>query len=150
MDEQRLFTLDEANAAVPHLAAAFERLQRLRDAISEAHRELKAGGLQLADEDDVHELDPSEFTGEFRVAAARFKQMVGEVERTVGAIHAMGCTIKDLRIGLVDFYSVIDGEPVYLCWQYGEEEVAYYHGLNAGFTGRHPLPGVQSAGIVYN
>ena len=122
----------------------------MRDAISEAYRELKAGGLQLDDEDDVHELDPSELTGEIRKTAARFKQMVGEVERTVGAIHAMGCTIKDLRIGLVDFYSVVDGEPAYLCWQYGEDEIAFYHSVSGGFAGRLPLPGMQSAGIVYN
>jgi len=150
MDDERLFTIDEANASIPHLAAAFERLQRLRDAISEAYREMNAAGLHLEDEDDVHELDPSELAEEIRPTAARFKQMVREVERTVGAIHELGCTIKDLRIGLVDFYSVVDGERVYLCWQYGEEEVAYYHSIQGGFSGRQPLPGRQSAGIVYN
>ncbi|MDF1563214.1 MAG: DUF2203 domain-containing protein [Deltaproteobacteria bacterium] len=150
MDEHRLFSLDEANATIPHLSAAFERLERLREKITEAYRQMTAGGLRVEDEDEIHALDPSELGPELRSVAARFKQMVREVERTVGAIHAMGCEIKDLRMGLVDFYSVIDGEPVYLCWQYGEDEVAFYHSLQGGFAGRQPLPGRQSTGIVYN
>ena len=36
--------------------------------------------------------------------------------------------------------SLRDGEEVLLCWQVGEEEIAYWHGLEEGFAGRKPLP----------
>jgi hypothetical protein len=29
---------------------------------------------------------------------------------------------------------------VLLCWQVGEDEIAYWHGLEEGFAGRKPLP----------
>ncbi len=35
---------------------------------------------------------------------------------------------------------MIDGEEVYLCWELGEDEIAFYHDLESGFGGRQPLP----------
>jgi hypothetical protein len=29
---------------------------------------------------------------------------------------------------------------VLLCWHVGEDEVAFWHGLDEGFSGRKPLP----------
>ena len=44
---------------------------------------------------------------------------------------------------LVDFLGRKDGREVYLCWRLGEPEVAYWHELDAGYTGRRPLtPGM--------
>jgi hypothetical protein len=48
--------------------------------------------------------------------------------------------VKDLDRGLVDFPALHDGEEVLLCWQVGEDEVAYWHGVDEGFAGRKPLP----------
>ena len=41
---------------------------------------------------------------------------------------------------LVDFPAVRGEEVVLLCWHVGEDEVAYWHGLEEGFAGRKPLP----------
>jgi hypothetical protein len=54
----------------------------------------------------------------------------------------LGCDYKDwnFEIGLVDFPAQIDGEEVCLCWKSDEESLLYYHGINAGFSGRKPIP----------
>jgi hypothetical protein len=31
-----------------------------------------------------------------------------------------------------------DGREVYLCWQHGEEDIEFWHDLDAGFAGRRP------------
>ncbi len=41
--------------------------------------------------------------------------------------------------GLVDFYSIMDGREVFLCWRLGEPDVSHWHELDAGFAGRQPL-----------
>jgi hypothetical protein len=41
--------------------------------------------------------------------------------------------------GLCDFYSIMDGREVYLCWRLGEPQVQHWHELDAGFAGRKPL-----------
>ena len=39
----------------------------------------------------------------------------------------------------MDFPALREGREVYLCWRLGEEEVAFWHELDAGFSGRQPL-----------
>jgi len=39
----------------------------------------------------------------------------------------------------VDFIGLRNGREIFLCWQYGEEAIGYWHELNAGFAGRRPL-----------
>ena len=50
-----------------------------------------------------------------------------------------GVIVRDLDAGLVDFPSLRDGEPVFVCWQLGEDDVAWRHGPEDGFAGRKPL-----------
>jgi len=71
-----------------------------------------------------------------RVAAAAGSRMRALVEE----IEALGAEVKDLELGLVDFPAERDGETVLLCWRVGEDEIAYWHGLEEGFAGRRPLP----------
>jgi hypothetical protein len=54
-------------------------------------------------------------------------------------VEEMGAVLKDRRTGLVDFYGYVDGKRVWLCWQYGEDAVTHYHGLDEGFTGRKAI-----------
>ena len=49
---------------------------------------------------------------------------------------AWGGLFKGLELGLVDFPACVDGEEVYLCWQYGEKEIAFYHKRDEGFADR--------------
>ena len=45
--------------------------------------------------------------------------------------------------GLCDFYSLMDGREVYLCWRLGEPQVMHWHELDAGVAGRKPLTAPQ-------
>ncbi len=42
-------------------------------------------------------------------------------------------------MGLVDFLGSRAGREVFLCWHYGEDDIAYWHDINAGFAGRQLL-----------
>jgi len=71
--------------------------------------------------------------------------LVEELDAIVREIEQSGAHLKDVRLGLVDFPAERDGRPIYLCWQFGEPEVAFWHGLEDGFAGRQPLPGSPRA-----
>ena len=47
--------------------------------------------------------------------------------------------IKDLSRGLIDFPAIIDGKEVYLCWENGEDDIEFWHDLEAGYAGRTPI-----------
>jgi hypothetical protein len=135
--EKTYFTLAEANALIPWLSATFSRVFALR--------------IQLADHigvfrrlgQDVSEASLRRTDGPDKVQAARARILgIRELLRDdLMAITQHGIEVKDPDTGLCDFWSctTLPGRDVYLCWRFGESEVAFYHEPHAGFAGRTPL-----------
>lgn len=51
----------------------------------------------------------------------------------------IGCELKDLATGLIDFPAQRAGRKVWLCWRLGEAELTHWHELESGFSGRKPI-----------
>jgi hypothetical protein len=62
-----------------------------------------------------------------------------ELRAGVAELHAVDIVLRDLDRGLIDFPSLRDGREVYLCWVDGEDDIAFWHDLDAGYGGRQPL-----------
>jgi hypothetical protein len=54
-------------------------------------------------------------------------------------VQELGCVIKDLDTGLIDFPTLFRGREVYLCWKLGESSIAWWHGTDEGFAGRKAI-----------
>src|SRR5690606_13314021 len=81
------------------------------------------------------------------VYTEELQQMQDELERDAAQLEAYVEELRELGVepksgpaGLIDFPCMMDGRIVYLCWQYGEPAVQYWHELDAGFAGRQELP----------
>lgn len=72
---------------------------------------------------------------EVQLLAERISSYMAELEE-------IGCYYKDwnFTVGLVDFPSIIEGKEVMLCWRSDEEDIRYYHDVNAGYAGRKLIP----------
>ena len=66
-------------------------------------------------------------------------QLVEAFQSALEQLEEFGCMLKDLSIGLTDFYSIRDDEIILLCWKLGEPRIQYWHTLEGGFAGRQPL-----------
>lgn len=77
---------------------------------------------------------------DYRLAKNDYEHLMDRIQRILDDIHALGCEVRHIELGLVDFPARIHGREVYLCWQLGEPMVAYYHGLREGYAGRRPIP----------
>jgi hypothetical protein len=130
----RLFTPEEANAALAEVRPLAERMVEARRALAAAARRQR--GLVFRIAGNGGDLSP----GEVRDATADVERQVAVVRDCVAALEAAGVQVKDLDEGLVDFPARHGGHDVLLCWKVGEPEVAYWHGLEEGFAGRKPLP----------
>lgn len=132
----KLFTPEEANEALDVVRPLTERLVGHRRAFVASEGELGRFREKIAG--DGGGLDHRRLR-ELEAAAA---EASGEIERALEALAALGVQVKDLDTGLVDFPATHpgDGERVLLCWRLGEERVGYWHGIEAGFAGRKPLP----------
>jgi hypothetical protein len=122
----RLFTIDEANALLPTLIPLMERLLEARERIA-------AVGADL-----LHVLEQSSGNGG-SLSASKAVGDIAVIQEIVAEISALGCELKDLTTGLIDFPAERDGREVYLCWRYGEDKVEWWHDMDAGFAGRQPL-----------
>ena len=125
MIHERHFTVEEANALLPTLDGLLRRLRDERDRLTdtEAHELLSDaapgnGGGQ-----------PGREVGEAFLA----------VRALLAEIQELGIVIRDVDRGLIDFPAILEGREVYLCWERGESEIAWWHDLEAGFGGRQPL-----------
>ena len=89
--------------------------------------------ITLRDEDDVA----------VRQVKQRLARRVRRYRDGWKQVEQLGAVVKDPSTGLLDFYGRIDDRLVWLCWRYGEEEIGYYHELDAGFSGRKPLEPIR-------
>jgi len=61
------------------------------------------------------------------------------LEKEIQSLEDLGCVLKDMMTGLIDFPAVRLGMRVWLCWRLGEDRVMFWHGLHEGFAGRKPV-----------
>jgi hypothetical protein len=132
-----MFTVEEANDLVPDLELAFGRLGRLRGEASVLVEALGGG------EPAMEVLNGGTPRPGLERQAWRFQSLVNEINTIVEQVNEMGCLVKDLDAGLVDFYGVREGEPIFLCWQFGEPAVAHWHPVEQGFASRQPIEGLS-------
>jgi hypothetical protein len=132
----RYFTEDEANAALTVVRPLVERLVKARKRLVHAAGRLERVQGHVAGNGGG--LDPARV----RELQERAAEAAADVAASVAELENAGVQVKDLDSGLIDFPARHPSrdEPVLLCWQLGEEEVQYWHGLEEGFAGRKPLP----------
>lgn len=129
----RTFTPEQANAALAVVRPLVERLVGYRaDQLA-----VEARGAELAAHvgGNGGGLDPAVPAALVAAGEAAEEGLRETLER----LDELGVVVKDLDAGLVDFPSERDGRTVLLCWQLGEDSVAWWHDLDTGFAGRQPL-----------
>ena len=122
----RYFTLQEAQATLTEIKPLIEEILTIRQHLLDTREAVwpviqKAAG-----------------NGGSR-AASKLAMEFERVNMLVHQIQDMGILLKDLNIGLLDFPHLKDGREVYLCWKYGEEDIAFWHDIDAGYAGRQPI-----------
>jgi hypothetical protein len=76
-----------------------------------------------------------------RSAGADDAPLVLDPVQALAEIEALGVVLRDPVRGLVDFPARHrNGREVQLCWELGEDDLAWWHLPEDGFAGRRPLP----------
>jgi len=61
------------------------------------------------------------------------------LQSSIDEVEGMGCLVKDLDIGLIDFPTVYRGADACICWKLGEPSIGFGHLASEGFAGRKPI-----------
>lgn len=120
------YNVEEARVLLPQLRQWLTELNRLRARVTQLEERIEhvlAGGND-AGGSNVTELIRS----------------LGSMKKLLERFNAREIQIKDLERGLIDFPAVIGGREVFLCWELDEDDIEYWHELDAGYAGREKLP----------
>jgi len=128
------FTLEEAQSLIPRVEHLLRQAIALKSEYDEVEgaiqtftqRVMLMGGVSVNREHAAE-------TRNRRESAAR------QLRSTIEQVQELGCQVKDLDTGLVDFPTLLHGEEVLLCWKLGERTIEFWHGLEEGFRGRKPI-----------
>ncbi|MCG3146607.1 MAG: hypothetical protein PCFJNLEI_00038 [Verrucomicrobiae bacterium] len=123
---EKHFTVAEARALLPALRRLFKdvhaRRDRARKIDAQLGERLTASGGDLGG------------------------KLVTDLLTDVVALNAelrlwqeRGVVIKDFERGLVDFPSLRADREVFLCWELDEEDIEFFHDIDAGYAGRERL-----------
>jgi hypothetical protein len=119
------YSREQARSLLPQVREWLERLNQLRLELARAERRLetlRAPGIDLG--------------GKAVDDWVRSTVDIGEI---LAEFHRREIQLKDLERGLVDFPAYLGGREVFLCWEQGEEDIGFWHDLDAGYAGREPL-----------
>src|SRR5215471_12126822 len=110
MDEERIFTVAEAQSLLPALRTLLEEVAGQWDRIRDLNPEIQK----------AREKAPMDGYSKFGV---EYIEVVSHLVSLIRQIKDMGVLLKDADKGLCDFPYIKDGRMVYLCWQLGEETI---------------------------
>ena len=122
----RRFTLEQANRSLPLVKRIAADIVKCHQAAAQAQTTLDRAAA--------------------KDKPAAQKALDAHVDRLQDLMEEMsdiGCELKDFRTGLVDFVGRHQGRDIYLCWKLGEEKIAFWHELGAGYAGRQPISKFQ-------
>ena len=141
-DDVKFFPLEEPNATLPlvrrivkDVVAEGQRVEELLARLEKGRSTSVEQSGELADPDVQVVSSRSPEDEDLREDVAKASS---QLETYLAELTQIGCLFKGPQ-GTVDFYSMMDGQAIFLCWTLGEEEILYWHDLETGYAGREPL-----------
>ncbi|MBS3131842.1 DUF2203 domain-containing protein [Candidatus Woesearchaeota archaeon] len=128
-EQKKYFSIDEVEEILPMVEKLIIKLRRLDRT------------LDMVESIDV-ETEEEESYSHLRSMTRlnkHFHKMSYDFYRSLEELENMGCIVKDIDNGIVDFYYRFEDRDVFLCWKLGEKEVSHWHEVFAGFQSRQPI-----------
>ncbi len=130
--KHKYFTVEEANKALPLVRMIVTDIVRQDRIVEDLQQRLSSLTKERRrPSNDLYAEELAQSQAELDAEELKLRSYVEELRR-------LGVEFKGPD-GLCDFYSMMDGREVFLCWRLGEPEVSFWHDLDAGFAGRQPL-----------
>ena len=128
------FSLAEAQGLIPRVDGLLREAVSLKSDYMEAEQAIQSmaqrvsmmGGMTM-DRDQAID------------ARNRRDELAAKLRAAIEQVQEVGCVLKDLDIGLIDFPTLFRGEEVYLCWKLGEPKIEFWHPVTEGFRGRKAI-----------
>jgi hypothetical protein len=114
-------TMEEAEAILPQVHPLLETARQLKREVELIAAGCNYNTLMLEDQ------------------RPRIAQLIAQLSEKLEQLEDLGCYVKDLDIGIVDFLSTFEGRDIFLCWRLGERTIKHWHEIDEGFAQRQEI-----------
>ena len=121
--ELRVFTVDEANAAIEDLSGVLPAMRRTLRNIEKSEDRLTI--LDLICDRAVSSENPD--LQAYLTLRVQYHRQIHEFEEMLAHLATEGYLLRDLDRGIVHFVARRGPEDVLLCWSEGEKQVTHWH-----------------------
>jgi hypothetical protein len=122
----RSITLQEANLFLPLLKEHFSKIQVLVAKGQALHEKILNGSSQVDTSGGI----------EFSEEKTELEEIEYKIREQMIELQQYGAIVKSVFPARVDFRSERHKQPVYLCWQSGDDQVSHWHPVEEGFMTR--------------
>lgn len=144
---RKSFTVAEANAMLPQLEAALERITGAASEARERHDKLQVLDALWGDAVlDASNPDHEEWQSHRAALTEAVHSLEGCIEHEISR-RGVRFPLGGLQHGLLDFPTTWEGRWVYLCWRRGEAQVQAWHEVTDGFAGRQQITAEHERGM---
>lgn len=126
----RLFTAEEATRTLPLVSRIATDIAHENEQLKELLPELRRARSRARNADTPGDLES------IREQVARSS---ARIESYLDELREIGCMLHE-PTGVIDFRSMLDGQPVSLCWRIGDERVGHWHEPGRPHLERRQLP----------
>ena len=126
---KKYFTIESAQKQIIKIKKSLLKLQNLKKTI-DAILSVRA---------DPNEIGFEDFLEMNTKLNKEYHKLSYEFYKELEALEKIGCILKDLEQGLIDFYCKFEGRAVFLCWKLGEDKIKAWHEIDEGFAGRQQV-----------
>lgn len=136
-------TLQEANGLLPLVREHFWRLHILLTHLHHLKSEMRTKhGKRLTFNkraDKLLLMQRSIKRRKTRIDLKEMREVEELMEIEISSLMRLGAVVKGLFPPHIDFLSMKNNEPIFLCWHAGEEEIGHWHQLDDGSPVRHAI-----------
>ncbi len=136
MSNPKIFEVEEANKMITVISPLILELKEKQRHVQSEHDQILIVDLLRGEEEIDYD---SEEGKDYLKRTRQLEELIQSFQEDIIKINRLGCVLKDMERGLIDFFHVRRDELVYLCWRYGEEQIQFWHDIDGDFENRKKL-----------
>lgn len=122
------FTLEQVNQMLPDVARRFALICEKRSIYLRVHDNVFVQELaQNAEKQNGADF----FAGDLEKDIQNLEETIYDLSKEIDALAELGCVLRSLDQGLIDFPGQLNGERVFFSWKAGEDKIAFYRRRSA-------------------
>lgn len=121
--KRRIFSHQEAEALLPEIGKRLKDLQNKKEAYSRAHDALFMHELVCAAEKSNGFAEDQD---DLEAGIHALEDAIEELAMDVEEIFKIGCILRNIDKGLIEFLGTHDGQQIFFSWKMGETNIRYY------------------------